>query len=401
MYPGPERRKNIPLLLQRYERLLEITRTLSSTLDLPFLLRNIIQAAVELTDTEAASIMLFDSLSGQLRFEATTNEEPSKMEKITVPLEGSIAGTIFTSGQPLIIADAMSDPRHFRKVDDQITFVTRSILGVPLVSKQKSIGVLQALNKKGDGQFTHDDVETMEALAAQAAITIVNARLFQQSDTIAELVHELRQPLNALNAAAGILMRPSLPPEKRTEFVQTIQNETGRLSTMTTEFLDLAKLESGRMRFVYEPFNLVELANECIKVVASQANNRQVQLYVALPNDFPSVNGDRGKIKQVLINLLTNAIKYNREGGDVYITGNAQGRGAKVGVTDTGRGIPPDSLPRMFEKFYRVPDAEGMTQGTGLGLAITKRIVEAHGGEMAVESTVNVGTTFSFTLSLA
>src|SRR3990172_9508166 len=116
MYRGPERRKNISLLLQRYERLLEITRTLSSTLDLPFLLRNIIQAAVELTDTEAASIMLFDSLSGQLRFEATTNEDPSKMEKITVPLEGSIAGTIFTSGQPLIIADAMSDPRHFRKV---------------------------------------------------------------------------------------------------------------------------------------------------------------------------------------------------------------------------------------------------------------------------------------------
>ncbi len=401
MYDGLERRKNIPLLLQRYERLLEITRTLSSTLDLPFLLRNIIQAAVELTDTEAASIMLFDSLSGQLRFEATTNEEPSKMEKITVPLEGSIAGTIFTSGQPLIIADAMSDPRHFRKVDDQITFVTRSILGVPLVNKQKPIGVLQALNKKGDGQFTQDDVNTLEALAAQAAITIVNARLFQQSDTIAELVHELRQPLNALNAAAGILMRPSLPPEKRTEFVQTIQNETGRLSTMTTEFLDLAKLESGRMRFVYEPFNLVELANECIKVVASQANNRQVQLYVALPNDFPLVNGDRGKIKQVLLNLLTNAIKYNREGGDVYITGDVQGGRAKMGVTDTGRGIPPDSLPRMFEKFYRVPDAEGMTQGTGLGLAITKRIVEAHGGEMAVESTVNVGTTFSFTLSLA
>ena len=401
MYPGPERRKNVSLLLQRYERLLEITRTLSSTLDLPFLLRNIIQAAVELTDTEAASIMLFDSLSGQLRFEATTNEDPSKMEKITVPLEGSVAGSVFTSGQPLIIADAMSDPRHFRKVDDQITFVTRSILGVPLVSKQKPIGVLQALNKKGAGQFTGDDVDTLEALAAQAAITIVNARLFQQSDTIAELVHELRQPLNALNAAAGILMRPSLPPEKRTEFVQTIQNETGRLSTMTTEFLDLAKLESGRMQFVYEPFNLVELANECIKVVASQANNRQVQLYVALPNDFPPVNGDRGKIKQVLLNLLTNAIKYNREGGDVYVTGDAQGKQARVGVTDTGRGIPSDSLPRMFEKFYRVPDAEGMTQGTGLGLAITKRIVEAHGGEMAVESTVNVGTTFSFTLSLA
>lgn len=401
MYQGIERRKNIPLLLQRYERLLEITRTLSSTLDLPFLLRNIIQAAVELTDTEVASIMLFDSIAGQLRFEATTNEDSSKMERIMIPLEGSVAGSIFTSGKPLLIADATRDPRHFRKVDDQITFITRSILGVPLISKQKPIGVLQALNKKDNVPFTQDDVDTLEALAAQAAITIVNARLFQQSDSIAELVHELRQPLNALNAAAGVLTRPNLPPDIHNEFVRTLQNETGRLNTMTTEFLDLAKLESGRMRFVHEPFSLVELANECVKVVTSQANDRKVSLYLAVPDHFPKVNGDRGKVKQVLLNLLTNAIKYNREGGDVYITGDARGEAVKVGVTDTGRGIPPESLPRMFEKFYRVPDAEGMTQGTGLGLAITKRIVEAHGGEMTVESTVNTGTTFSFTLPLA
>ncbi len=401
MYQGTERRKNIPLLLQRYERLLEITRTLSSTLDLPSLLRNIIQAAVELTDTEVASIMLFDSTAGQLRFEATTNEDSSKMERIMIPLEGSVAGSIFTSGKPLLIADASHDSRHFRKVDDQITFVTRSILGVPLISKQKPIGVLQALNKKGKATFTEDDVDTLEALAAQAAITIVNARLFQQSDSIAELVHELRQPLNALNAAAGVLTRPNLPPDIHNEFVRTLQNETGRLNTMTTEFLDLAKLESGRMRFVHEPFSLVALANECVKVVTSQANDRKVSLYMAVPDGFPKVNGDRGKVKQVLLNLLTNAIKYNREGGDVYITGDARGEAVKVGVTDTGRGIPPESLPRMFEKFYRVPDAEGMTQGTGLGLAITKRIVEAHGGEMTVESAVNVGTTFSFTLPLA
>src|SRR5258708_5736838 len=188
-YAGEERRHDYPLMLKRYERLLEVTRTLTSTLELPVLLRTIIEAAAELTETEAASILLFDSNSGQLRFEATTNNASVPMEDITVPLEGSIAGSIFTSKKPLIIADATADPRHFRKVDSQTSFITKSILVVPLISKDKAFGVLQALNKQGDTAFDSSDVQTLETLAAQASIAIINARLFQQSDLIAEMVH--------------------------------------------------------------------------------------------------------------------------------------------------------------------------------------------------------------------
>lgn len=399
-YDGPERRRDYPLLLKRYERLLEVTRTLTSTLDLPSLLRTIIEAAAELTDTEAASILLLDANTGRLRFEATSNVETVRLDEITVPIEGSIAGAIYSSMKPLLINNASADPRHYSKVDTQTDFVTRSILGVPLISKDKCIGVLQALNKRDGDEFTDDDVQTLETLAAQAAVAIVNARLFQQSDLIAEMVHELRTPLAALTATSHILFRADLPAERRTEFVNTIRDETNRLATMTTEFLDLARLESGRARFERQSFDISELIHECAGVVMPQADSRQVAIHEQTIG-LPSVSGDRGKIKQVLLNLLTNAIKYNREGGSIYVTGEIVNRRLKVAVRDTGKGIPAESLPRMFEKFYRVPDSEGWSQGTGLGLAIAKRIVESHGGKMTVESAVNVGATFSFTLPLA
>ncbi|MEK7278130.1 MAG: GAF domain-containing sensor histidine kinase [Chloroflexota bacterium] len=400
-YKGPERRKDHSLRIRRYRRLLEVTRTLSSTLDLPHLLRNIIESARELTDTEAVSIMLMDASTGQLRFEAITNkDDAAAMERIPVPIEGSIAGTIFTTAKPLIIADAASDPRHFRKVDNTITFVTRSILGAPLISKEKPIGVLQVLNKM-KGSFTQDDVEILEALATQAAVAIVNARLFQQSDLIAEMVHELRTPLTSISACGQLLLRPGLPPDKRDEVAQVIQNETARLAAMTTDFLDLARLESGRAHFEREPFDMDLLCRECINIVTPQAAHRGVEIHFpASQPAAPKVNGDRSKIKQVVLNLLTNAIKYNRENGQIYVAMALSEGAVKVSVRDTGRGIPAEALPRMFEKFYRVPDSEGYTQGTGLGLAIAKRIVETHGGEMSLESEQDVGTTFCFTLPL-
>jgi signal transduction histidine kinase len=399
-YTGRERRRDYPILLKRYERLLEVTRTLTSTLELPVLLRSIVAAAAELTETEAASILLFDPNSGQLRFEATSNAEAVVMGNIMVPLDGSIAGSIFNTRKPLIIADAASDPRHFRQVDSQTSFFTKSILGVPLLSKDKPIGVLQALNKKDERPFENSDLETLETLGAQAAIAIVNARLFQQSDLISEMVHELRTPLAALTATSHLLGRSDLPVDRRAEFIGTISDETNRLSRMTTEFLDLAKLESGRARFERQRFEIGELGHECVGIVYPQADDRKVAIHEALQG-LPAVVADRAKIKQVFLNLLTNAIKYNRENGQIFLAGQPAETKLQLSVRDTGKGIPPDALPRIFEKFYRVPDNEGLSQGTGLGLTIAKRIVESHGGKMTVESAVNEGTTFSFTLPLA
>lgn len=384
--------------LENYRRILEISKQLNSTLEYRALLQQIVAAVVEVLRVEAATIMLIDPGTGELRFEIASNLRPSETEKIVVPMEGSIAGWIATHGEPRVIEDVSKEPNHFRRVDTQTDFETRNLLGVPLKTHTKVIGVLQAVNKPS-GSFTSEDINLLTILASQAGVAIENARLFMQSDFISEIVHELRTPLAALKASTNLLRRPTLPPEKRAEVLQLLEEETDRLITLTSDFLDLARLESGRAEMDIAPFDLRDLVRDCATIVEPQAGTR----HVGIITDAEALTGfgDKGKLKQVLLNLLTNAIKYNRPGGQVRVTAFDVGSGfAQIDVTDTGQGISAENLPNMFRKFFRVADTAGTVQGTGLGLAISKHIVETHGGSIWVNSTPGVGSTFSFTLPI-
>jgi signal transduction histidine kinase len=387
--------------LARYERLLEISRALISTLDIGDLLEQIVVAATELTNTEASSILLVDKRTGVLRFEAAIDTTGFGLASIEVPVESSIAGWVVTNGEPLLIADVSNEPRWSSNVDEQSEFQTRNMLAVPMRTHDKVIGCLEALNKSADQPFTDEDVNTLTTLAAQAGTAIENARLFQQSDLIAEMVHELRTPLAAITATTHILVRPEIGEERRVDMVKTISEETQRLTRMTTEFLDLARLESGRSRLAREPIDPAAIVRDAVETVEPQATTRQIDLTLEItPPDLPTIIGDEEKLKQVMLNLLTNAIKYNREGGGVGVSAVQHDDHIAVSVADTGYGISDENLPHIFEKFYRVADHEGFTQGTGLGLAVAKRIVEGHGGRIAVESEVGTGTTFTFTLPI-
>jgi signal transduction histidine kinase len=395
---GPDTaQRNYPLLLRRMERLMEITRTLTSTLDLNKLLNRIVAAARELTDSEGVSIMLVEPRTGELHFRASTQMAASDLEQIAVPLEGSIGGWVVSNGQPLLVADVRSDPRWHAEVDMLIHFRTRSILGVPLIARDRTIGVLEAVNKLS-GAFTEDDESTLEWLAAQAAVAIVNARLFEQSDLVSELVHEVRTPLTALMATSQLLLRPDLPEQTQAELVATLQRETGRLSSLTTSFLDMVKLEAGRMPFTLERFDLAALLDECLEVMRPQAEQQGLTLTRLVEPGLPLLESDRGKLKQVLLNLLSNAFKYNRPQGRVAVSAAWVDGRAQVRVSDNGLGIPPGARPHIFERFYRVRDSDGYVSGTGLGLPIARRIVEALGGSIGFESEVGAGTTFFFDL---
>jgi signal transduction histidine kinase len=389
-------------VISRYERLIEISHQLNSTLDLATLLRKIISAAKELTNTEAASIMLIDPSTGELRFEIASNIKPHEMEKIVVPMD-SIAGWVVTHGEPRVINDVTQEPNWSKRVDDTIEFHTRSILAVPLRAHSKIIGVLEGINKVGSEQWDDDDSDTLATLASQAAIAIENARLFQQSDFIAEMVHELRTPLAALKASTVLLLRPDLPEAKRTDIISTMQSETERLIRLTSDFLDLARLESGRTRLETSRFEVRKLVLESVDVVMPQANDKGVTISVEGENFVASA--DRGKVKQVLLNLLTNAIKYNRENGEIHImlrqVTKDENPFVEISVQDTGYGMSKEHQKHMFEKFYRVADTAGFTQGTGLGLAIAKGIIEAHGGNIWLQSEQGVGSTFFITIPLA
>ena len=390
-------------LMARYERLMEITRQLNSVLDLGTLLLHIIDASIELTRTEQASILLVDQTTGELRFEASSSLSGGAMEQIVVPLEGSLAGWVVTHGNPVLVEDTREDTRFFNKVDQTIQFETRNLLGVPMIAHGKVIGVVEVINKINDDEpWTEDDVNTLSALASQAAIAIENARLFQQSDFVGEMVHELRTPLSALKISTNLLLNPNLKDDKRTEVVHTMSGEIERLIRLTTDFLDLARLESNRTKLKYEVFDVKVLIDESIVVVSPQADDRNVAIHSE--GDTITGNADRGTIKQVLLNLLTNAIKYNKEqGGEVFCRiryADASHEFCLIEVRDTGVGISKENQAKMFQKFFRISDTAHQ-QGTGLGLVIAKRIVEAHGGEMWLESELGAGTGFYFTIPVA
>jgi signal transduction histidine kinase len=384
--------------LDGYRRLIDLSRDLASTFDLDTLLSRIIWAAKELADVEAASILLYDDAARQLYFQAATNLDEPTRRGLVVPIEGSIAGWIVLNKQPVRSANADKDPRHFN-IEQATSLPTESLLGVPMIAKNKVIGVLEAINK-ASGDFTEDDEEMLLVLGTQAAVAIENARLFQQSDLIAEFVHELRTPLASIGTSTYLLLRPEMSQEQREQMIHNIHSETQRLNTLASSFLDLARLESGRVQFHPVKFDLKPLLEECQQIMQGKADEGSVTVAIDVPSGFHQVSADRDKFKQVVLNFLSNAIKYNRTGGTVTLRAGTGKDGWLLDIQDTGLGIPEASLPNLFTKFFRVRSYEGKAPGTGLGLSICKQIVSGHGGSIEVKSKVGEGTTFTVHMPL-
>jgi signal transduction histidine kinase len=221
---------------------------------------------------------------------------------------------------------------------------------------------------------------------------------------LAEIMHELKTPLMAITAAGDLLSRPELPSEKHGELITMIKRESSRLSRMTRDFLDYARLESGRERLEREPIELAEVISEVVQIAQSQATERGITIVTQLSQDVPTAAegstliGDRDRIKQVLLNLVSNATKYNVDDGQIIIEARRQEDGVGVSVTDHGRGIADEDIGHLFERFYRIPGSEELSEGSGMGLPIAKKIVEEHGGRIEVSSVLGEGTTFLVSL---
>lgn len=385
------------------QRLLDISMLLSSTLHLKNLLSLVMDVAIDLTDTETASILLVDKKSGELHFTAST--DGFVPETTVVPLEGSIAGWVVRNNERLILDDVQADPRFYSGVDQNMQFVTRSMLAVPLRSNQGVIGALEVLNKRGDGRYTPQDLALMEALASQSAVAIMNAHLFQQSDLLAEIMHEIKTPLMAISSASELLHRPDLPADKHGELIGMIRRESQRLSQMTRDFLDFARLESGRIRLARRPVDVPTVITDVVHISTPQAAERGITITTNLDADMPTPQssqrlvGDGDRLKQVLLNLVSNAVKYNKDGGQVAITAVVSDNTLQLSVADTGQGIEPQDMAHLFERFYRIPGSEHQ-EGSGLGLSVAKKIVEEHNGRIVVDSIWGEGTTFTITLPL-
>jgi signal transduction histidine kinase len=345
--------------------------------------------------------LLVDRKSGDLYFEAAAGAKKEEIQRFVVPMDSSIAGWVVRHGETVVIDDAQQDERHFQESDREIAFTTRSLLAVPLVVKGRTIGVLEALNKIDSQAYDQDDVDLLMTLANQVAVAIENAYLFQQSDLVSEMVHELRTPLTAILAYADMLLGSPVSEEQSVQFLGTIRNEAQRLADMTNDFLDLARLSSGRAKLIRSEIDLSAVVHAAANVVRPQAREQDIRISVHTAENLPLVRGDEHRLHQVVLNLMSNAVKYNKPQGSVDVSVGVDPEDesrVRITVQDTGQGISEQNLEHLFEKFYRVADDEGFSRGTGLGLSIAKQIVEVHGGEITVESELGVGSIFSVTL---
>jgi signal transduction histidine kinase len=391
---------SVEIQVARLEMMLEVSRKLHATLELAPLLRFIVEEAAELTDTEVATVLLLDKDTGELYLETVTGELVRPLERRAIPLEGSMAGWIIRTGEFLVVDNLLEDRRRFSEVDRLPWFEVHSILGVPLKFKEKVLGVLEVYNKRHQAGFTGDDIRLLHTLAGQAAVAIQNARMFEQSDEVAKLAQELHSPVSSIiDSSQFMLTDATMNTENWRVGLESVNREAAFLVRMVNNFLDLTRLETGRVQLQKEKVDLYLLAQEVLECRQAQAQQKDITLSLKAKENLPVIRGDVNRLRQVMVSLMDNAIQYNRAGGavEVILAGN-QWR-VQVAVADTGVGIAPGDLELIFKKFYRVKE-NGMGSSAGLGLAIAKQIVEAHGGDIWVQSELGVGSRFTFSLPL-
>lgn len=396
-------------------RLVELSVTLNSTLDFDELLQLITETATETLDCEAASILLYDEKNPRLFFAAATGSDPAKLAEIPVPIDSSLAGTIFRTSQPLILNNVEQDPRHYSLVSDHIKFKTQSLLGVPMPIRDQTLGVLEAVNKRG-GNFDESDAAVLSVIAAHAAIAINNARLFrarQQALEKARLAnqiknnflsiasHELRSPLGIIIGYAGFLQEGS--QGEATDHVGHVLAAAAQMRSLLDQMSNLTLLQTDEMELRRTKTRLQDVLNFALDEIKYAAARRDLGLVLAFEENPIFVLFDPEKTTLALVNLLNNAIRFSPEKSQVTLGAAVQGAKVSIWVQDQGIGIPQDKLQKVFEEFYQIePPNTRQHGGLGIGLTIAKGIIEAQGGTIWAESEgLGKGSIFRVVLPLA
>ena len=393
-------------------RLVELSVTLNSTLDLDELLQLITATATELLECEAASILLYDEKNPRLYFAAATGSDPAQLAEIPVPIDSSLAGTIFRTNQPLILNDAQQDPRHYSLVSDHVKFKIHSLLGVPMPIKDRTMGVLEAVNKR-EGGFTDSDAAILSVTAAHAAIAINNARLLKATQQALEKVrvtnqiksnflslasHELRTPLGIIIGYATFLQGGAR--EETTDHANHVLGAAAQMRSLLDQMNNLTLLQADEMEMRPMKISIQDVLNFALDGVKYSAARRDLQLVLAFQDDPIFVNVDPEKTALAFINLLNNAIRFSPEGSDITIGAVPQEKLVMIWVQDQGIGIPVDKLQKIFEEFYQIePPNTRHYGGLGIGLTIAKGLIETQNGKIWAESAgEGHGSTFKVTL---
>jgi signal transduction histidine kinase len=387
-------------------------RALSSSLDLEQAFAAFIRELRGLVPFDRTAIVLSDGASARVIATAGIGAQEVFPPGFEAPVPGSMLQEVMRTGQPVYRRD-MADLAH----PEEASFVElglRCRVAAPLLSGAEAIGML-SLVREAPESFEEQEIELLTLLGRFLGATVQNIRAYEaERETVEELrrlsalradfvslvSHELRSPMASLIGSAQTVRERwrELAPEQRDSFLGLIAHETSRLATLVEDVLDTSRIEAGTFTYSFVDVDVGELVRAAVAAADSGQNDVAVRAEPARP--LPTVRGDAERLRQVLTNLVENAVKYSPAGGEVRVSTRAENGHVHVAVSDRGPGIPSEHQRLIFEKFGRAKPGDKTKPGTGLGLYIARSIAEAHGGGIAVESVPNGGATFTLTLPL-
>ena len=409
--------------------LTEVARTLAVHIELVELLQLVLDKITSvLAPAEFAIILFWDPSARLLRPQAAAGsalQDRDAVLSISLSEGESITGKVFMTGTARLLStseeidadmvDLNPEKRDAMKHAYGMDKMPLCAVAAPLLKDEQKYGVLVLETINGPACFTEEDVPFIQALADLIALEINRAQLDAEaayaqhvkeedrlrSEVMAALSHELRTPLASIKGYTTALMLDEVtwPEEKRQEFLRHINAETDNLERMVSDIMDSSLIDIGQLKIEPQPLRLPHLAGEAVQEMQLHSSNHR--FVVDFSSDFPIVEADPRRIRQVFVNILDNSIKYSPDGGLIVIRGEVRENDVVVSFADQGVGISPEDLIPLFDKYFRVKSPTGYhVPGTGLGLPVARAIVETHGGRIWAKSSVGEGTTLFISLPI-
>lgn len=397
--------------------LVEMAKQVTGKLKLESVLQTTVQMLRDLMNARASTITMLSEDKTELVVQAAAGANPKYVLKARMKLGEGISGRVVKRCEMVYIRDAHNEP-DFLFFDE----VVRSLLAVPLIVRDEAIGTL-TIDSDQPNAFSDSDIQLMTIAAAQASVAIANAGFIEELEqraqelTIAydelkesdrlkdELVqnvsHELRTPLTFVKGYVDLLMDGEMgllgPPQM--DALQIVADKTDEITRIIEDIITLQRIDASNLQV--ETLSLAHFLDTAVAGHRLVANQKGLQVVYHRPQDSAMAHIDRQRMQQVVNNLINNAMKFSPDGGTITVQLEVQAGIATVSVADQGIGVPKEKQDRIFDRFYQVDGSSRRRfGGTGIGLAIVKRIVNAHQGRVWVESEVQKGSTFSFTLPL-
>lgn len=387
------RQKDYQMLLAEFGEKLVHCGSLKSAVHL------ILQSVVDMFEVQKAFLWMVDGESKSLELKEFIGAAAGGAESFRIPVDEHLQRAFLQRTKPLEVASLRQQLRAKEAQNTIKKFEDASLpLVAPLVANRKLIGLL-ALGEKTKGtQVSTDEMDVLFTIATQSALVLENMQVYEEirrayqnlvqkerlavlGELSAGLAHEIRNPLSHIRGSAQILSSSEGNPEKQQKFSRYIVEEVERLNNLLTDFLDFARPRDLEL----SPIDVSEVVERSVRVMEEEQNGVRIEKKYA--QDAPKILADTDKLQQVFMNLIKNALEAMKDGGELTVTTQAQNGNVIVEVKDTGGGIPKDALDKIFNPFFTTKEA-----GTGLGLSIVSRIIEAHKGEIKIESEEGKGT---------